>query len=196
MNYIGQSYTKYELSCPNVFFEDSFPYPCTWLFTVTITLLFSIVLVITKIIQFCVSCLLLYGTIEVCLLSKVSLFPELSLNKSFCNSIQKDYGKCQIWFIYGFVLIGLAVLVIIFESSIRDSLVQDATPMWMRLIIPVSEILVNWYVSLHLMIITFHQPCTEYKMKIAMTALLNCVFAGISCGLFMHSCGNSNEKDQ
>jgi len=90
-------------------------------YILTITLLFSILLVILKIIQLCVSILLLYGSVE------------------------RDYRKCQVWFLFGCVLIMIAVLLIIFETTIRDSLVTDDTPMWMRVIIPISEILVNWY---------------------------------------------------
>ncbi|ODM96597.1 hypothetical protein Ocin01_10073 [Orchesella cincta] len=90
-------------------------------YILTITLLFSILLVILKIIQLCVSILLLYGSVE------------------------RDYRKCQIWFLFGCVLIGIAVLVIIFETTVRDKLVSSDTELWMRLIIPISEILVNWY---------------------------------------------------
>jgi len=90
-------------------------------YIVTITLLFSILLVILKITQLCVSILLLYGAVE------------------------KDYRKCQVWFIFGCVLIGIAILLIIFETTVRDTLVTDDTEMWMRVIIPISEILVNWY---------------------------------------------------
>jgi hypothetical protein len=43
------------------------------------------------------------------------------------------------------VLVTLAVLHILFETTVRDKLVVDEEPMYIRILIPTFEILLNWY---------------------------------------------------
>ncbi|XP_021955591.1 uncharacterized protein LOC110851949 [Folsomia candida] len=94
-------------------------------YVVSMTLLFGICLVIMRIVQLGCSILLLYGVVE------------------------KNYKKCEVWFIFSCVVITLAALQILYEIMVRDKLVgqgaETSPPFLLRIAVPGLELLLTWY---------------------------------------------------
>lgn len=105
--------------------------------------LYGLCLVIMRIVQLGCSILLMYGVVEVFeILQNCMLLPNHE------KLPQRNYKKCEIWFIFNWVVVTLAILQIVYELFLRDKLIAEPisdTEFYKRLAVPGLEVVLNWY---------------------------------------------------